>query len=123
MKWVAVPAMHLKPYRCLACGSTPRDDEVEGRPNMQAYFCEGVDMNYGDSVFLCGNCVRVLGELRGMVSVKDHERLKKAHEELKYTHGELKEELTELRARVERMLDGVKAKKQIQATRPKRKAA
>jgi hypothetical protein len=60
-RWVVVPAMHLKPYRCIACGSTPRDTTQPDRPNLQAYFREGVDVNFGDSVFLCEECVKVLG--------------------------------------------------------------
>lgn len=120
MKWSVVPYMHLKPYRCIACGSTPRDDQVEGKPNKQAYFAEGIDVNWGDSLFLCDSCVRVLGELRGMVDVEDHERLQRKYDSLVEQHNALAEAHEKQDARIERMLDGVKAKKEVQQTRTKR---
>lgn len=123
-RWVAVPAMHLKPYKCAACGGTPRDDEVEGRPNMQAYFCEGVDIDWGNALFLCGNCVRVLGELRGMVGVKEHEKLKALYSSLQEAHEDLQNTYAALQSRVDRMLDGVAAKKEVTKARtPKKKVA
>jgi hypothetical protein len=121
MKWVAVDAMRLKPYKCIGCGGTPRDDAVEGRPNMQAYFCEGVDYDWGKSLYLCGNCVRVLGLLRGMVDVGEHEKVKKALTNLQNRYDQLDEENKRQEERIERMLDGVKAKKEIESTRPKKK--
>jgi hypothetical protein len=120
MKWVAVDAMRLKPYKCIACGGTPRDDTVEGKPNMQAYFAEGVDYDWGKSLYLCGNCVRVLGLLRGMVDVGPHEKMKA---ELARVKGELKEARAErdgVQSRIDRMLDGVAAKKESQAARAKK---
>lgn len=124
-RWVARQGMHLKPYRCVACGQTPRDDDVEGRPVKQAYFCEGVDVNWGDSVFLCDSCVRVLGELRGMMDVKQADRLKGNVMRYEARIKELEEERDTLQARIDRMLDGVRAKKEAQQARTskKRKAA
>jgi hypothetical protein len=116
-RWVAVPAMHLKPYKCVACGGTPRDDEVEGRPNMQAYFCEGVDIDWGNALFLCGNCVRVLGELRGMVGVGDHKKVVQKLEQTEAQLTQAQNELEEAHDRIDRMLDGVKAKKEATAAR------
>src|SRR3954464_9236937 len=105
MKWSVVPAMHLKPYRCIACGSTPRDTTHPNRPNLQAYFAEGIDVNFGDSVFLCDDCVRVLGQLRGMVDVDVHEKVKKELKDLKVKFEELTRDYGVLDDRVERMLD------------------
>lgn len=118
-RWVAVPHMHLKPYKCVGCGGTPRDDEVEGRPNLQAYFCEGVDIDWGNSLFLCGNCVRVLGELRGMVGVGDHAKVVKKLEETESELTQTREDLEKAQDRIARMLDGVAAKKEATAARKK----
>lgn len=126
MKWVAVDAMRLKPNKCIACGGTPRDDAVEGRPNMRAYFCEGVDYDWGKSLYLCGNCVRVLGLLRGMVDVEDHEKLDTKYKRLIREFQELVDKHEALEDRVDRMLDGVAAKREAQEARKKtskRKAA
>jgi len=115
--------MHLKPYRCIACGSTPRDTTHPNRPQLQAYFCEGVDVNFGDSVFLCEECVKVLGQLRGMVDVDVHEKLIKLHDGLVRAHQKLVEEYDTQESRIERMLDGVKAKKEVTSSRKKTKVA
>lgn len=122
-KWVAVEAMKLIPYKCIACGGTPRDDSVEGKPNMEAYFCEGVDYDFGKSLYLCGNCVRVLGLLRGMVDVEQHEKVKAALDKLRGEYQKLTEEHDQLEERVERMLDGVRAKKEVTQTRQRRSGA
>jgi hypothetical protein len=121
-RWVVVPAMHLKPYRCIACGSTPRDTTQPDRPNLQAYFREGVDVNFGDSVFLCEECVKVLGQLRGMVDVSVHEKLIRELNRISSERDQIQEELEATQDRIERMLDGVRAKKEATESR-KRKAA
>lgn len=120
MKWVAVDAMRLQPYKCIACGSTPRDDSVEGKPNLEAYFCEGVDYDWGKSLYLCGNCVRVLGQLRGMIDVAEAEKLKTKLKAKQEAFTELQGDHEELQTRVARMLDGVRAKKEVQGTRQHR---
>lgn len=114
-RWVAVTGMKLKPYCCIACGSTPVDEDGP----RQAYFCEAVDVNWGDSLYLCESCVRVLGELAGMLSLDDSKDLKRNLESSKQREDELKEELATLQGRVDRMLDGVRAKKEVQKARPK----
>lgn len=119
MKWSVRPAMHLKPYRCIACGSTPRDTAHPNRPQLQCYFAEGIDVNYGDSVFLCEECVKVLGQLRGMVDVEDHEKLKNSYDLLLGKYEQLEDDFEEQESRINRMLDGVKAKKESQAARKK----
>lgn len=123
MKWSVVPAMHLKPYRCIACGSTPRDTSHPKRPQLQAYFAEGIDVNYGDSVFLCEECVKVLGQLRGMVDVDLHEKVVKDRDQWNKSYHEAMTELEETNDRVERMLDGVRAKKEATGARKKKAAA
>lgn len=120
MKWVAVDAMRLKPYKCISCGGTPRDDAVEGKPNLEAYFCEGVDYDWGKSLYLCGNCVRVVGLLRGMVDVEEHEKLKARFAVLQEKYDMLDEDHKQQEERIERMLGGVRAKKEIEETRKPR---
>lgn len=122
MKWSVVPAMHLKPYRCIACGSTPRDTSHPNRPNLQAYFAEGIDVNFGDSVFLCEECVKVLGQLRGMVDVDVHEKAKKNFAAMMQERDSLIVELAQAQDRIDRMLDGVRAKKESVQARKKKAA-
>jgi len=119
MKWVTVDAMRLIPYKCIACGGTPRD--VEG-DNVPAYFAEGVDYDWGKALYLCDSCVRIVGQLRGMVDVDVHEKVKKQLEVELEEHEALARAYDAQENRIERMLDGVRAKKEVQSTRSKGKA-
>lgn len=122
-RWVAVPNMHLRPYRCVGCGQTPtKGTEKESEGQEEAYFCEGVDINWGDSLFICSSCARVIGQLHGMLEPEDSEKLKDERDDLDAALTELRAEHKALTERVDRMLDGVRAKKEVQKTRkPKKK--
>lgn len=119
-KWVKVPAMHLKPYCCIACGGTPRDDEGDNKP---AYFCEAVDVNWADSLFLCETCVRILSELYGAVSPEKVDELRQELGDRSIELNKLKEKHETLQERVDRMIDGVKAKREVTGTKTKKKVA
>lgn len=109
MKWARVKGMKLKPNCCVACGSTGEMTE-EGPPD--AYFAEAVDINWGDSLYLCESCVRVLGELAGMASEYDYTRLKNKAEKMKKEVGQLTKERDELQNKIHRMVDGARARKE-----------
>lgn len=117
MKWAVVQGMKLRPYRCVACGNTGEQGE-DGPP--KAFFAEGADVNWGDSLYLCESCVGVLGQLAGMVSEEEHELVKTKLENLERRHEELQQEYDRQDERIERMLDGVKAKKEATQTRQRR---
>lgn len=120
MRWIKVPAMNLKPYRCSACGSTPRDDATGD--NLPAFFREGVDINWGDSLYICDTCARIISELYGAIPPEEAVELQNENESLRTELEDTLQELKEVNARVDRMLDGVKAKKEAsQARTSKRK--
>lgn len=116
-KWAAVQGMKLRPYRCVGCGNTGEMEE-DGPP--KAFFCEGVDINWGDSLYLCESCVNVLGQLAGMVTEEEYELAKTRLETLQHKHEQLKQEHDRQDERIDRMLDGVKAKKEATQTRQRR---
>lgn len=118
MKWAVVQGMRLKPYRCVACGNTGEQGE-DGPP--QAYFAEGADVNWGDSLYLCESCVRVLGQLAGMATIEQYEALEKKYAHLANKHELLENEHERQSERIDRMLDGVKAKKEARQTRTRAK--
>jgi hypothetical protein len=64
MKWEATTGFPQKPYCCVACGQAPMED---GEP-CEAYTLQGSDVNWGDTLALCSSCVRILGELHGMLA-------------------------------------------------------
>lgn len=122
MKWSKVKGMKLPPQHCAACGNTGEytEDEVP-----DAYFAEAVDINWGQSLYLCDTCVRILGELRGMLDVDKVEKLRGELKETTEELGELQVSYDALQDRVSRMLDGVKAKKEVTKARakPRKKVA
>lgn len=120
MRWVKTNGMPLKPYCCAGCGSTGEMGE-DGPP--PAYFREGVDINWGDSLYICDTCCRILGELRGMADVDKVQALESAVTQWKDKYDTVKRNLDEAQNRIDRMLDGVKAKKEAQKARPKKKVA
>jgi len=114
-RWVEVEGMKLKPYCCVACGSTPQGEDGPE----PAYFCEAVDINWGDSLYLCYSCARIVGQLRGLVDVEEFHELDVKYTKLKTDYEEMMTRYEELEGRVARMLDGAKARKEVQGERKK----
>jgi hypothetical protein len=85
----------------------------------EAYFREGLDVNWGDSVFLCKSCVWVLGQLAGFLDPEQVDDLARKHRDLEEELAEITEERNKLRGQVRRILDGSKAMKEVKATRSK----
>src|SRR4051812_24624321 len=115
MKWARVVGMKLKPYNCIACGCTPTNEEDPNGGPADAYFAEGVDVNWGDSVYLCGTCVRILGELRGMVDTDKVEKVQAENKKLKKLLESEEAKHEALKEKVSRMVDGAKAKREAKA--------
>lgn len=109
MKWVQRKGMHLKPYSCVACGqsATPVNGEMQ-----DAYFAEGVDVNWGDSVFLCESCVWVLGQLAGFLDPDQVNDLKREKSQIEDELEDLKVEHEATEKRMGRILEGSKAMKE-----------
>jgi hypothetical protein len=108
MSWIMVPNMSTPPYCCIACGSTPRDESGNHKASAMA---SAVDVKWGDSVYICESCGHVLAELFGYVSPDKVHELKDRIEELE----DVQEEHEALKARVERMLSGAKARREVKA--------
>lgn len=106
MALVLVKGMPLEPHSCAACGGGPRDGDGN---IVEAVFAEAVDINWGDSLYICKTCSRVIAELWEFETPEEVEKLKKRIEEL-----EAIEEAHEvLKARVRKMLDGSRARKEV----------
>ncbi len=118
MKWSKVSGMKLKPYRCTACGSTPQKEDGSGPED--AYFAEGVDVDWGNSLYICSSCVRVLGQLAGMATPDQVTRLQNEKEQALTEAEELQEELNRTDARLRKIIDGSKAVKEEKARQAKK---
>lgn len=106
MGLILVTGMPLQPHSCVCCGKGARDESGNIRENV---FAEAVDINWGDSVYICPECGLVIGELYGMVSPDDVEDLRLKVKELE----DFEEKYNELNARVKKILEGNRAKKEV----------
>jgi hypothetical protein len=106
MALVLVTGMPLEPHSCVCCGGGSRDADGEID---QSVFAEAVDINWGDSVYICRTCVRVIAELFGFRTPEDVKELEDKIEALK----EYKKKYKKLDERVKTMLDGARARKEV----------
>lgn len=109
MTWVITDGMPLPPGVCVGCGGNKQGDD--GEP-MEAAFAEGVDINWGDSVFICQSCGAILAKLFGFVKPT---QVKKAKREMKAMERERDAAIARAEAaedRAQRMLDGKAAVKE-----------
>lgn len=106
MGLILVSGMPLQPHCCVVCGKGPRDESGNIRENV---FAEAVDINWGDSVYICPECGTVIGELYGMVPPDDVEELQRKAD----AYDELEDKYIQLNARVRKILDGKKARKEV----------
>lgn len=111
-RWVQTEGFKSKPYHCIACGQAPvvQDEDGVGHPDV-AYWMEGSDVNWGDSILLCSSCVRILGELAGFLIPEVSEKLRKQVRELKENVKRLEGERDEYKQLNESMLAGARARK------------
>lgn len=122
-KWVAVQGMKLKPYNCAGCGQTPMTGTERGSEDgpKQAYFCEGVDINWGDALYICDSCARVIGQLAGFIEPDQADDLQRTIDRLEEELKETTEDRDTLQNRIDRMLDGKAAIKEARAAKPRKK--
>lgn len=119
MRWVRT-TMKLKPYCCAACGSTPQKEDGSGAED--AAFREGVDINWGDSLYICKSCAKVIGELFGMMIPDDVTALKRENKELGKQLEGAQEKLDKQEKLLDRVREGSKAQKEIRQ-KPRKKVA
>jgi hypothetical protein len=106
---VEVLAMSEQPGTCFHCGGSPTvDDEIQ-HPIIEF---QGIDINWGDTPYLCAECVGILCDLVGRVTVREHGDVLAERDQLSKELETLQEEHQELNSRVSRMLDGAKAKRE-----------
>lgn len=110
MGWTKVTGMPLTPHACVACGQNPSD--VEGNFDT-ALFAEGVDVDWGNSVYLCSSCQNVIVELITGYTI---EQVAELDDKLKSSRKEFNDEKKahdKLKKRVKTMLKGARAKEKV----------
>lgn len=109
MPIIAVETMSEQPGTCMACGNSGLVDGEIQHPIVEM---QGIDINWGDTPYLCAECVNVVCDLAERVTQKDHEDVIAERDHLSEQLTQLQEEHQSLQNRVTRMLDGRKAIKE-----------
>lgn len=105
-----VEMMEEQPGVCAACGCQPSDEEGVPKP---AILASGVDINWGDSLYLCEECVFVAGELLGMMRVEKATELKSRNKFLEKQNEKLIKKAQKAKDIASRVLAGKKAEKEL----------
>lgn len=118
-----VEVMRENPGTCLICGGTPTEDG-EILPSVHA---EGLDVNWGDSVYFCYECSGMIADLIDRPSLKTWQSTNDAHEKLLEDFHTLEEEVKALREFKEKVIGGREAIREAKTTRkpatPRKRAA
>src|SRR6185312_2959919 len=86
--------MPLIPHNCILCANNPVDENTGEQ--QEAIFAPGVDVNFGDAVYICASCAEIISDLRGRVTKEGFARLEAKHNKLKEDHEELEEKYEHL---------------------------
>ena len=105
---MVVPGCAGPPGHCGICHQVPRDEEDNAAPVIDT----NVDIDYGDNLYICVNCARVIGALIDMVSEEDVSKLRADIAQLEAANEELEENNETLQGRIDRMIDGARAKRE-----------
>lgn len=109
--------MPLIPHSCVLCANNPID-EATGK-QQEAIFAPGVDVNWGDSVYICKSCAEIIADLMGRTTKAGFDKLQKQNEGLKLALDETVEKLDRAEALLGRIRDGRAAVKEVKKEKVK----
>ena len=113
MTWKRIDGMPESPQCCVACGGNPSD--FEGHMQ-QALWAEGVDIDWGNMLYLCWECVQIIADLAGRATKEGFDKLDVQLNELQQRYEELEAEHAAQEELLQRVRDGAAARKQIKET-------
>lgn len=96
---------------CLLCGCTPMSEGPVPEVLPMAH-ARGMDVNWGEDVNICQSCIGVMADFCGRVSVEKHERVCSELAEVRREFELLSTRYEATRARVSRIVDGERAKRE-----------
>jgi len=114
MTLVIVHAMELSPYTCLLCSTNPVDDD--GNPK-KSIFAEGVDVDWGNSVYICEECGDLIVDLMGRSTKEGFDRVTAQRDDLREKYNALLTDYEEQQELVDKIREGSEAIKKVKATR------
>lgn len=114
-----VKGMALIPHACVLCANNPVEEQTGEQ--QEAIFAPGVDVNWGDSVYICKSCVEIMADLFGRVTVEGFDKLTEKYETLKVEHEILEVNHERAKSLLARIGEGKKALKEAQEENKNRK--
>lgn len=112
MTFSLTTGMPEQPNTCLTCGCNPTNPDGS---QMQAVFAEGVDIDWGNSVYICWECANLIADLMGRVPRAFSDKTEEELDELHKEHSELVEQHAQLQALVDKIREGGAAQRTIRA--------
>jgi len=110
-----VDNMSLTPGHCGICRGTPM--KADGTP--EPCIDTGVDVNWGEQLYICGPCANIIGILAGNEDKDVAAQLRADLAQAEKSVGDLREERDTLQARIDRMIDGARARKEAKKGKAK----
>ena len=116
-----VKGMELTPQSCVLCANNPVD-EISGK-QQPAIFAPGVDVNWGDSVYICWSCANIIADLCGRSTTEGFDKVTAKLEALEEEHAWLLDQHMRAKKLLERVADGRKAEREAKSeAKPRAKA-
>ena len=113
MTLALVQGMENTPNACAICAGNPIDEDGSQRP---AIFAEGVDIDWGNSLYICLDCANIIASLVHRPDGEYVEQLEAKHEALMEAHVTLEREHEELQGELDKIREGSSALKRVRET-------
>jgi hypothetical protein len=94
---------------CTACGQVPKDDDGP----LPAYNAVGVDVDWGNHLFICATCAGILAELHGCATPEETVKMKKVMKLQAASIEAAEKKLREQQDKIDRVVAGAKARKEL----------
>lgn len=117
-----VDTMSQIPGHCLLCNCVPKDETKEVPTPLPAVHAVGLDVDWGNSVYICWNCAGLIADL---VDRPAEEKVLKVTSRLKFEKAradKATQRVDELEKRIKVMVEGRKAVKASKEELAKEKA-
>lgn len=120
MMFKLVDTMEQSPSHCVVCRGRPANHDGE----LPSVLAPGVDVNFGEALYICAECGPIIGKLFGLVDKETHKELRETHRvALRDLHA-LENEAAELKEKLDRIRDGNAALRSVRKSKSsKRRAA
>lgn len=107
-----VDRMEQMPGSCLLCGCVPVDETKAEKPPLPAVFAVGLDVDWGNSVYICWVCAGLIADMIDRPDRKKVEAVFRGAKLQKLRNKKLMKELTEVKDKFQKLLEAQEVVKQ-----------